>query len=101
MNTSNEIDIGINVQQTLISINDVCLEIKKELEMINKLVRENGHLHTVVNTANQTLSEKVQEIGMNVAEIISKIERNDRLDLNLLGPITSSTVTEKLDQIDT
>lgn len=68
--------------------------------MIDELVKENGHLHTVVNTANQILSEKVQEMGMNVAEIINESERNDRLDSNLLGPITSTIVTEELDQID-
>ncbi|XP_012536448.1 uncharacterized protein LOC105836745 [Monomorium pharaonis] len=94
-----EIDISINIQRTLTSINDVCLKIKKELQMIDELVKENGHLHTVVNTANQILSKKVQEMGMNVAEVISESERNDRLDANLLGPVTSTIVTEELDQI--
>lgn len=68
--------------------------------MIDELVKENGHLHTVVNTANQSLSKKVQEMGMNVADIISESERNDRLEPNLLDSITSTIVTENLDQIN-
>lgn len=59
-------------------------------------MKENGHLHTVINSANQTLSKKVHEMGMNVAEIINESERNDRLEPNLLGSITSAIVTEKL-----
>jgi len=69
--------------------------------MIKELVEENGHLHTVVNTANQTLSKKVQEMGLNVAEIISESERNDRLESNLLDSITSAMITEKLDHMTT
>jgi len=69
--------------------------------MIKGLVEENGHLHTIVNTANQTLSKKVQEMGLNVAEIISESERNDRLESNLLGSITSAMITEKLDHMTT
>jgi len=69
--------------------------------MIKELVEENGHLHTVVNTANQTLSKKIQEMGLNVAEIISESEHNDRLESNLLGSITSTMITEKLDHMTT
>lgn len=58
-------------------------------------MRENGHLHAIVNTANQTLSKKVQEMGINMAEIIRESEHN-RLESNLLDPITSAIVTEKL-----
>lgn len=79
-------DVEIKIQRTLISINDVSLKIKKELERIDELTKENGQLRTVVNAANQTLARKVEEMGMNVAEVIAESEpneRNDRLELNL------------------
>ncbi|TGZ52762.1 Uncharacterized protein DBV15_02482 [Temnothorax longispinosus] len=95
-----ETDVGITIQRTLISINDVSLKIKKELELIKEFVKENGHLHAVVNTANQALAMQAQEMGMNIEEIITDSERNDRLEPNLLGSITSTTVTEKFDQIN-
>ncbi|XP_077259975.1 uncharacterized protein LOC143896200 [Temnothorax americanus] len=95
-----ETDVGITIQRTLISINDVSLKIKKELELIKEFVKENGHLHAVVNAANQALAMQVQEMGMNIEKIISDSERNDRLEPNLLGSITSTTVTEKFDQIN-
>jgi len=98
--SDSETDIGIQIERTLKSINDVSLKIKKELEMIDELVKESGHLHTIVNIANQSLSKKVQEMGMNVAEIISESERNDRLESDLLDSITSTRVTENLDQIN-
>lgn len=63
--------------------------------MIEELVKENGHLHTAINSANQVLSKKVQEMGMNVPEIINESDRNDRLEPNLLGS-TSTIVAEKL-----
>lgn len=69
--------------------------------MIDELVKENGHLRAVVDTANQTLSKKVQDIGMNVAEIINESKRDDGSEPNL--QITSEIVnrTEKLlDQIN-
>lgn len=72
---------------------------KKELQVIEELVRENGQLHTVVDAANQTLSKKVQEMGMNVAEVISESKRKSILEPDLL--VTSTIITEKLlDQME-
>ena len=65
--------------------------------MIKELTKENGHLCTVVNAANQTLSKKVQKIGVNVAEIIHESKHDNRLESDLLDSITN--VREKLDQI--
>jgi len=72
---------------------------KKELEMIKELTKENGHLGTVVNAANQTLSKKVKKMGMNVTEIIHESERNNRLESDLLNSSTSMNVMKELDQI--
>lgn len=52
-------------------------------------------MHTAVNMANETLSEMVQKMGLNMEEIISESERNARLESNL-DSITSAMVTEKL-----
>ncbi|XP_071636823.1 uncharacterized protein [Temnothorax longispinosus] len=79
-----ETDVGITIQRTLISINDVSLKIKKELELIKEFVKENGHLHAVVNTANQALAMQAQEMGMNIEEIITDSERNDSRHLEFI-----------------
>lgn len=94
-NADSEIDIRIRVQRALISVHDVTLKIKRELGIIKTLVEENGQLHTAVNMANETLSEMVQKMGINMEEIISESERNARLESNL-DSITSAMVTEKL-----
>lgn len=62
-------------------------------------MKENGHLHTVVGTANEILSKKAQEMGLNVADIINESEHKSRseFEANLLDPITSTIVTEKLE----
>lgn len=58
-------------------------------------MRKDGHLHTVVNSANDALIKKVQEMGINALDIIKESEHNDRLEQSL-GLITSTIVTEKL-----
>lgn len=65
-------------------------------------MRENGHLHTAVYTANETLSRKVQEMGMDVEQIINKMTDKSKLESDFLGTITSSEITERLlEQMDT
>lgn len=59
-------------------------------------MRENGQLHMAVNTANETLSRKVYEIGLNVGEIMDEIKGMNRLEPDLLNAITSSDITERL-----
>lgn len=71
---------------------------KRELEIIEELVKENGHLHTVVGTANQVLSKKIQDMGMNVADIINKSKHKNRLETN--SQITSTVIEEQLKQIN-
>ncbi|XP_018050130.1 PREDICTED: uncharacterized protein LOC108688395 isoform X1 [Atta colombica] len=91
--------VEIQIQKILISIHGVSLKIKKELEMIKELTKENGHLGTVINTANQTLSKKVKKMGMNVTEIIHESERNNRLESDLLNSSTSMNVMKELSEI--
>ncbi|KYN00157.1 PREDICTED: uncharacterized protein LOC108776142 [Cyphomyrmex costatus] len=90
--------IEIQIQNTLISIDNMSRKIKKELNIIKELVKENGHLCTVVSTTNETLSMQVQNMGMNVTEIINESKRN-RLE-SILPDITSTNVAEYLDQIN-
>lgn len=59
-------------------------------------MKENGHLHTAVNTANETLSRKIQKMGINVEQIMNEMKDRERLELDLLGTITSSEITERL-----
>lgn len=65
-------------------------------------MKENGHLHTTVSTANETLSKQAQKMGINIEQVISEIEDRGKLEQDLLGTITSSDITEKLlSQMDT
>lgn len=94
-----ETDVGMGIQETLVSINDITLSIKKELELIGELLKENGHLFKEVDTANQILSKKVQEMGMNVPDIIKESKHKNRLETNLLDTITT-IVAEQSEQIN-
>ncbi|XP_020290215.1 uncharacterized protein LOC109857869 [Pseudomyrmex gracilis] len=91
-----EADIEMKIHKTLYSINDITVKIKKELEMINEFVKKDGHLHTVAKAANEVLSKKAQEMGLNVAEITDQSKQKGRSDSTL---ITASIVTEKMDQL--
>ncbi|XP_025162423.1 uncharacterized protein LOC105189079 isoform X2 [Harpegnathos saltator] len=81
---SAESDVGIKIHDTLMAINDITLKIKKELELIEELVKENGHLYTAITTANETLSWKVQKMGLNVEHIMNEVKSKDRLEPNIL-----------------
>lgn len=59
-------------------------------------MKENGHLHMTVNAANETLSKKVQEMGMNVEHIMNKSKGRSRSEPDLLNTIIPSDVTERL-----
>ncbi|XP_014486211.1 PREDICTED: uncharacterized protein LOC106750389 [Dinoponera quadriceps] len=96
---STDNEIGINIQNTLLAINDVTVKIKKELELIEELVSKNGHLLTAVKTANLTLSKKAQEMGVNV-EDVNIMESAGKLQQDLLD-VTSLDITERLNQMDT
>jgi len=67
---------------------------KKELELIEELVKENGQLRTTIDTANETLSGKVSEMGLDVAKIVS--ESRGKLESDLLDSVTAAAITEKL-----
>lgn len=85
---------GLSVILIEIYGNPICR--KKELEMINEFVKKDGHLHTVAKAANEVLSKKAQEMGLNVAEITDQSKQKGRSDSTL---ITASIVTEKMDQL--
>jgi hypothetical protein len=57
-------------------------------------VKENGQLRTTIDTANETLSGKVSEMGLDVAKIVS--ESREKLESDLLSSITAAAITEKL-----
>lgn len=64
--------------------------------MIKELVKEDGQLCRVLKTANERLSDKVDEMGLNVMQIVSKARRKDKSDQDLLGPVTSTAIMEEL-----
>ncbi|EZA61739.1 hypothetical protein DMN91_003943 [Ooceraea biroi] len=96
MSSDKDAEVCIKIRDTLVSITDVISKIEKELDSIDELVKENGQLHTAVDTANKTLAGKARKMGLNVAEIISEGRSADRLELDLVSSITSAAITEKL-----
>lgn len=59
-------------------------------------MKKDGYLHMVVKAANETLSKKIQEMGLNVVEITDESKQKGRSDSAL---ITSPIVTDTVDQI--
>jgi len=57
-------------------------------------VKDNGQLRTAIDAANETLSDKVSEMGLDAEKIISKSK--GKLESDLLGSITADAITEKL-----
>lgn len=91
------------LQKILVALNNVTSDMKRHVEDLEEFVKENGDLFKTINTANETLSKKVEKMGMTVQQIIdaSEIIINEeprRSNVELIASL--STVTEQLaDQI--
>ncbi|KAG6798294.1 hypothetical protein HZU73_06448 [Apis mellifera caucasica] len=90
-----EIDIKIEIQKTLISINNTTLKIKNELDIINDLVKKNGQLHIAVIDANKTLTTIAQNMDININNILNNDESESELQFNL-NNLSSAAFKEKL-----
>lgn len=62
-------------------------------------MKEDGHLRTIIATANQKLIKDIQERGMKVEDIINRSKHKHSLEANLPSLITSTVIAEQLEQI--
>ncbi|KAG7198714.1 hypothetical protein KM043_001705 [Ampulex compressa] len=90
---SSTTEVTVELQKMLICINNVALKIRRELSIINELVKENGQLFMAVEGANQSLSTVATGMGINLSTLT---ESEKGLQLNLPEPLTSMSVTEQI-----
>ncbi|XP_033357240.1 uncharacterized protein LOC117237415 [Bombus vosnesenskii] len=93
---SGDIDVKVEIQKTLISLNEITLKIKNELNIINDLVKKDGQLHTAVVDANKTLTVVAQDMGINVKNILSNEKSENESQFNLRDIISSAAFQEKI-----
>ena len=91
-----ESDVKVEIQKTLMSINQLTLKIKNELGEINELIRENGQLHTAVINANKTLTTVAETMHVDVKNVLSNNEEGDNLPTNLKNPLSSAAFQERI-----
>lgn len=88
-------DVKVEIQRTLMSINQLTLKIKNELGVINELLKENGQLHTAVINANKTLTTVAQTMDVDVENVLSNNEEEDNLT-NIKNPLFSVAFQERI-----
>ncbi|KAF7409797.1 hypothetical protein HZH68_004178 [Vespula germanica] len=71
-------DIEVLIEETLEDIWNITLKIKKELDIINDLVKDNGEFTTAVMRTNQNLLKIVDKKGID----LSAIEEEKYEDIN-------------------
>ncbi|KAL2716094.1 protein GrpE-like isoform X2 [Vespula squamosa] len=87
-------DTEVLIEETLEDIWNITLKIKKELDIINDLVRDNGDFNAAVKGTNQSLLKIVDKKGID----LSVIEEEEREDGNI-NNTTSKSGSDIVDPI--
>lgn len=66
-------EIQIEIQKTLISINDITMKINGEMKMINETIKENGQYDAALTETKEKLMRHAQDLGLDVNDILSKV----------------------------
>ncbi|XP_046752387.1 uncharacterized protein LOC124415441 [Diprion similis] len=88
------VEVKMEIQNELSTINTVVLKIKQELHEINDIVQSNGLLDTTLKNALGSLTILAQEAGVSVEEMTNTGEQNPLT--NALSRISTGYITEKL-----
>lgn len=73
-------DDEVLVHELLEDICDITWKIKRELNVINNLVKDNGELISAVAETNQTLLKKIENIDKVLSSIIEEDESENSND---------------------
>ncbi|KAI4502288.1 hypothetical protein M0802_002970 [Mischocyttarus mexicanus] len=68
------------IEETLTNIWKITLKIKKELDTINELVKENGDFCSAVTHTNQSLLKVIEAKGIEISEIDKAEKETDKDD---------------------
>nr|XP_050847750.1 protein GrpE-like isoform X1 [Vespula vulgaris] len=73
-------DIEVLIEETLEDIWNITLKIKKELDIINDLVKDNGDFSTAVIRTNQNLLKIVDKKGIDLSAIEEEIYEESNIN---------------------
>lgn len=89
-------EIKLEIQKTLISIHEMTLKIKNELDTINGLINKDGQLYAAVVDANKTLTTTAKTMDINVENILSNDDSENELQFNLGNMLSAASLQEKI-----
>ncbi|CAK9814687.1 hypothetical protein ANTPLA_LOCUS8301 [Anthophora plagiata] len=89
-------EIKIEIQKTLISINNVSMKIKNELDTIKELVKTHGQLHTAMFDAKEILTTVALKMNINVDDILQNVDNENELEVNLKNVLSAADFQEKI-----
>ncbi|CAL7940460.1 unnamed protein product [Xylocopa violacea] len=84
------------IQITLIAISEISLKIKNELNLLNSLLQKDGPLQTAVINAIAKLIAVAQKLNIDVEDILSNNESENKLQSNFRSIMSSVSLQEKL-----
>ncbi|KAK1125689.1 hypothetical protein K0M31_005238 [Melipona bicolor] len=90
-----DFDIKIEIQKTLMSIKDITLKIKNELNIINELAKKDGQLHKAVVDASETLSTVAKDMNIDVKNVLNNEAENES-QFNVRDILSSAAFQEKI-----
>ncbi|KOX79839.1 hypothetical protein WN51_11450 [Melipona quadrifasciata] len=90
-----DFDIKIEIQKTLMSIKDITLKIKNELNIINELAKRDGQLHKAVVDASETLSTVAKDMNIDVENVLNNEAENES-QFNVRDILSSAAFQEKI-----
>ncbi|KAI4489767.1 hypothetical protein M0804_003949 [Polistes exclamans] len=82
------------IEEALTNIWKITLKIKRELDIINDLVKENGNFCSAVIHTNQSLMKILEEKGIDLSAIEEEKENNE--DSNILESENESDIINPL-----
>lgn len=90
-----DFDIKVEIQKTLISIKDMTLKIKNELNIINELAKKDGQLHKAVVDASETLSTVAKDMNIDVENVLNNEAENES-QFSVRDILSSAAFQEKI-----
>ncbi|XP_076752751.1 uncharacterized protein LOC143424516 [Xylocopa sonorina] len=90
------LDTEREIRKTLLAISEVSLKIKNELNLLNNLLQQDGPLQTAVINVVAKLTAVAQRLKINVEDILSNNENENKLQSNFRSIVSSACLQEKL-----
>ncbi|KAK0175469.1 hypothetical protein PV327_009217 [Microctonus hyperodae] len=94
MSQPSKIIVNIETQKILHNIQDITQKIKRELMIINEMIRDKGNVTEALTEANSALVQTAKELGIKSIDELLTFDESD--EKNMFGVLSVDDITQKL-----